>query len=279
MSTETNEDVYAQFGVKADAISSGLSEHDHAMIQLDTDVRDGDDQINTVFEEEEGEQQEDTNVEESPKEEVQLEGQEESIVIKEVPELSTALKDLNDNLEGFEEMKASAIERGLDESMLALIEAEYEAGEGLSAKSYDALAKAGYSKGFVDSYLRGQEAMVSQYIGSIYAMAGGETKFNAIVAHLEANGGSEGLYDAIENRNVSTIKTIMSLAAASRTKDFGKAPARSIANKAVPAAPAKSKVPAFESRDAMVKAMSDPRYSHDASYRKAVENMVAMSNF
>lgn len=277
-------DIYAEFGVNS-AVISGNSpeEHSQAMIEKDVAVRDGDDAITIEQPEEEG----------APSEEevIEMEGGEgdpegepvesDFDAVGDTPtELVSASQELETNEQGFHEMVEQAVSRGLNEASISRIQEEYST-DGLTDKSYAELAEAGYSKSFVDSYLRGQEALVTQYVSGIIAYAGGQSKFDSLVSHLNATDPSsaDALVEAMENRNLSMVKTIINLAAASRGKTFGKPAARSVTKRATPAAPVKAAVDSFGSRAEMVKAMSDKRYNSDPAYRAAVERKVINSTF
>ena len=285
-------DIYAEFGVNNAVIAGSTpEEHEEAMLALDVSARDGDDSITLDTQEEE--EQAEESAEEEQAEEVEDseeeaddeqadEASEESELkaVGDIPEeLEATLKDMDANLNGLEELKAAAAERGLTPEVMAAIESEYEAG-GISKASYEALAEAGYSKGFVDSYLRGQEAMAERYAASVIQMAGGQENFDNLVKHLEVNaGGSESLMNAIQNRDIGTVKMIINLAAGSRVKTFGKPAARTVTAKAKQAAPVSKAAVGFTSKAEMINAMSDKRYATDAKYRSVVEQKVAHSTF
>ncbi|WP_289474857.1 capsid assembly protein, partial [Klebsiella pneumoniae] len=209
------------------------------------------------------------------------EGSEEFEPVGDVPdELNEASSQLEEHEAGFEEMVNQAAERGLSEETIVRIQQEYGE-DGLSEESYEELAKAGYSKSFVDSYIRGQEALVEQYVQSVMEYAGGEAQFQAIYNHLEVSNpdAAESLVSALENRDLATVKAIVNLAGASRAKTFGKPAARSISKRAVPAAPVRTKQSGFESQAEMIAAMSDPRYRHDSKFRAEVERKMMYSQF
>lgn len=301
MAGESNADVYASFGVNSAVVGGSTpSDHEQAMLELDVAARDGDDAIELAhnddpygnadpFGEEDdsrteiristdGEQAED--FESDASEEHSEEGEFEAV--GDAPEeLTVASEQLAEHEAGFQEMVDQASERGLTEDAIVRIQQEYAEGEELSKESYEELAKAGYSKSFVDSYIRGQEALVDQYVKSVMEFAGGETQFKAVYAHLEATNpeAAESLVNALEGRDLATVKAIVNLAGASRAKTFGKPAARSIAKRAIPAAPVVTKQSGFESQAEMIAAMSDPRYRHDSKFRAEVERKMQYSQF
>lgn len=286
-------DIYAEFGVNNAVISSdNIEEHEQAMLAKPIEVRDGDDRIEAVEsdestseEETEGQAQEvELSESDESDESGDTEGETEGAPFQPVGEPSEELVQSSARIaehEGaFTDMVDTAIERGLSAESVARIQQEY-AEDGLTEKSYQELAAAGYSKNFVDSYLRGQEALVEQYVAGVIAFAGGQQNFDALYTHLQTNSpdSAEALVAAMENRDLKTVKAIINLAAGSRSKTFGKPAARSVTKRGIPAAAVAVKTEGFSSSAQMIKAMSDPRYATDAEYRRSVEQKVAASSF
>lgn len=300
---ESNADVYASLGVNSAVLSGGtVSEHEQSMLALDVAARDGDDAINLVeedaterdpydisdpFGQEDDEDRiqvrigEDGEPSEPEVTEEVVEGDEEFTPLSDVPEdLSAASVQLGEYEEGLQSMIDTAAERGLSAEAIVRMQEEY-ADEGLSEQSYQELEAVGYSRQFVDSYIRGQEALVDSYVAGVKEYAGGADKFDALLTHLETANpeAAESLMNAIEQRDLGTVKAIINLAGESRAKQFGRKPTRSVTQRAIPAKAQAPKVEGFENRAEMVKAMSDSRYRTDAKYRAEVERKVWASNF
>ncbi len=302
MAGESNADVYASFGVNSAVLTGSTpEEHQENMLALDVAARDGDDaiELNTnsddpygsdvdpFGEPEEGRMQvrisADGSDEESQSEEVTDDGEpEEFKPIGETPaDINEASQQLEEHEAGFNDMVATAIERGLSQDAVTRIQQEYQNEDSLSDESYRELAEAGYSKAFVDAYIRGQEALVNQYVEKVMDFVGGRERFQQVYGHMKTNNpeGAEALIKAFESRDVATMKTILNLAGQSRDKTFGKKAERSIAKRATPAKPVARKAEGFESQAEMIKAMSDPRYRTDSKYRREVEQKVIDSKF
>lgn len=301
---ESNADVYASFGVNSAVVTGeNIAEHEQNMLALDVAARDGDDAINLVEDEEEhverdlydntdpfGEDDpdriqvrigEDGEPVEDTVEETTEEGDEEFTPLADVPaELTTASDQLAEHEQGLNDMIETAIERGLTAEDIEAIQNEYEE-SGLSEESYAKLAQVGYSRAFIDAFCRGQEALVDAYVASVKEYAGGPEKFDALMGHLETSNpeAAASLMNALETRDLGTVKAIINLAGASRAKTFGRQPTRSVTTRAIPAKPQAPKQEGFANRAEMVKAMSDPRYRLDAAYRRSVEQKVYASNF
>ncbi|WP_222115595.1 capsid assembly protein, partial [Staphylococcus saprophyticus] len=138
--------------------------------------------------------------------------------------INEASKQLEEHEAGFNDMVATAIERGLSQDAVTRIQQEYQNEDSLSEESYRELAEAGYSKAFVDAYIRGQEALVNQYVEKVMDFVGGRERFQQVYGHMKTNNpeGAEALIRAFESRDVATMKTILNLAGQSRDKTFGK---------------------------------------------------------
>lgn len=316
MAGESNADVYASFGVNSAVLTGSTpEEHQENMLALDVAARDGDDaiELNTNSDdpygsdvdpfgepeedrmqvrisadgsepEEESTEEEQQGDEESQSDEVaDDDGEpEEFKPIGETPaDINEASQQLEEHEAGFNDMVATAIERGLSQDAVTRIQQEYQNEDSLSDESYRELAEAGYSKAFVDAYIRGQEALVNQYVEKVMDFVGGRERFQQVYSHMQTNNpeGAEALIKAFESRDVATMKTILNLAGQSRDKTFGKKAERSIAKHATPAKPVARKAEGFESQAEMIKAMSDPRYRTDSKYRREVEQKVIDSKF
>ncbi|QBI90000.1 head assembly [Escherichia phage HZP2] len=305
---ESNADVYASFGVNSAVMSGGsVEEHEQNMLALDVAARDGDDAIELASDEVEterdlydnsdpfgqeddegriqvriGDGSEPTDVDTGEEGFDGTEGSEEFTPLGETPEeLVAASEQLGEHEEGFQEMINIAAERGMSAETIEAIQREYEENEELSDASYAKLAEIGYTKAFIDSYIRGQEALVEQYVNSIVEYAGGRERFDALYNHLETHNpeAAQSLDNALTNRDLATVKAIINLAGESRAKAFGRKPTRSVTSRAIPAKPQATKREGFADRSEMIKAMSDPRYRTDANYRRQVEQKVIDSNF
>lgn len=295
-------DIYAEFGVTNATMSTSQEEHEQNMLALDVDTRDGDDQISLSGPEEEHEEDQEVPLEDQEvpeddpeddqddpeddgedQDEPQEEDQEFKALGEPDAELKAATAQINEYAEGFESLKNQAIERGLDAAVAADIVAQVDAGEALTEAQLGALEAAGYSRQFVNSYIKGQEAITQSYADSIIKYAGGKEQFDAIMTHLKSTDPSaeDALYGAIERQDLALIRTMINLGMAGRTKKFGTAPARNLARKAPASAPkaARTKVEGFASKTEMTKAMSDPRYGRDTAYTQNVEQKVWVSNW
>jgi hypothetical protein len=297
-----SESPYAQFGVHNAVITGdSIDDHRQAMLAMDVAARDGDDSIELVGndtqvsqeEDEEGrfeikintegtddDEQLEVGDETDENEPAAIEGEFE-VLPEPDAELVAAVTQIGEYSNGFAEMRAKAVTDGLPQDVAERIEQEYENDNELSKDSYEQLAKAGYSKGFVDSFIQGQEALAETYVAKIVQYAGGEAKFNAIVAHIKATNPDslDTLYEAIERQDLKAIKSTINLATSGRQAKLGKPPARNVAAKAPASGAVRAQAPTVEkykSADEMVAAMSDRRYQTDPKYRDSVRAKVAL---
>ena len=303
---ESNADVYASLGVNNAVMSSNnIEEHRQNMLEMDVAVRDGDDSIELAQDEQDLYQSGDKFASEADESRMQVrvnaengettvdgesteqtpegtDGEDgEFTPLGEVPsELAESSELLGQHEEGFQEMVNQAAERGLPIESIARIQEEYQ-GDGLTDATYEELAAAGYSKAFVDSYIKGQEALVEGYVSQIRDLAGGAEQFDKLITHMETNDpdGFESLQEAIMRRDLGTVKALLNATGQSRAKRFGKPAERSVTTRATPSKAIIAKVEGFETQADMVKAMSDSRYRSDAKYRNEVAAKVAASNF
>lgn len=201
---------------------------------------------------------------------------------QEAPEFDTTVEQLESSITEYTQLVEQTIADGkLTAESVQAIEQEYAANGKLSEESYKALADAGFPKLFVDSYLRGQEAVSNSYVQSVISMAGGNEAFKQLCEYLAAEGTLEAFQDAVENRNSSSIRAFMKMVESGLRAKYGKPAQRSVAQSAVPAAKhisAKEAIKPFESRAEMIAAMNDPRYQRDAAYNRLVMERLLKSN-
>lgn len=307
MSTTQETSIWEDFGISGDdVVTAGGEDQNHvqAMLALNVDTRDGDasidlaDENGEILTEEQlrqrmdGEQSDvygdqgddsirvntETGEADDQEEQAEDESESEDVDLSETPEeLTNTITALKEHTEGFNAMVDKALEGGdIDEQTLEAIKAEYAEGETLSEKTYALLETKGYSRGFVNSFIQGQELLATAYADQIVRFVGGADNFNNTREYLANNNPAmaEMLDKALESLDVKAITAIFESVKAARAARFGKAPTRSVtqrASTAKPAATASKAVKPFDSIDDMMKAMDDPRYRSDARYRQQVE--------
>lgn len=203
------------------------------------------------------------------------------------PEINTetTIDDVSNQLqasrESFGELVEKAVESGKmsNEDIQGLLE-EYASKGSLSEATLDKLAEAGYPRSFVDSYIKGQEAITKQYVNEIYNLAGGKDTFDKYAAHIKETSPEtfEVLADAVDAADVKTVRGILTLARNSLVSKFGSPATRTVTSKSRPQQ-AQTAPQGFASRNEMVTAMSDKRYRDDPAYRAEVQRKIIISNF
>lgn len=307
MSTTQETSIWEDFGISGnDVVTAGGEDQNHVqtMLALNVDTRDGDasidlaDENGEILTEEQlrqrmdgeqsdvyGDQGDDSirvNTESGAADEQEEQAEDESgsedVDLSETPEeLTNSITALKEHTDGFNAMVDKALEGGdIDEQTLVAIKAEYAEGETLSEKTYALLETKGYSRGFVNSFIQGQELLATAYADQIVRFVGGADNFNNTREYLADNNPAmaEMLDNALETLDVKAITAIFESVKTARAARFGKAPTRSVtqrASTAKPATTASKAVKPFDSIDDMMEAMDDPRYRSDARYRQQVE--------
>lgn len=214
------------------------------------------------------------------------ETQEEEGSEAEVPELKqdvSNFKELEEQLQegqnGIEAMLESAVKaEKLTQDDIDLLYGEYETNGALSEKSLSKLEEAGFTRGFIKSYIQGQEALALSYTNAIYEYAGGKQQFDKYVEHLQSVAPSmvNSLQKAMENTDFETIKGVFEMARHSMVSMYGKKAERTLTKKTTQVTSVKQEE-GFSSQAEMIKAINDPRYQRDAKYRQEVERKMLLT--
>lgn len=143
------------------------------------------------------------------------------------------------------------------------------------AADMEALLEAGtITQDMYDTYVAGQEAATSAFHSAVYDAAGGEEAYNDLISWA-ADSLSEGeidtFNDLLNSGNTSAVKLAVSGLAAQRGSNQAQEPSRNIAGGTPPSSDV------FENWAQVQAAMSDPRYSKDAAYNKAVVEKIGRS--
>ncbi|HGH5981076.1 TPA: hypothetical protein ACJI8J_004569 [Kluyvera georgiana] len=260
-------------------ISSGeLTEHELAMLELDASIRIGDDsiEVNDAEEPEEETVEEETgNTEEETFDRSDAEAAINAVSVEH-----------QEGREGLQSMIDVAVKNGLPEESVTNILNEYMEEETLSEKTLDLLEEHGFNRKFVNTFIKGQQAVVNQLATSLVNFVGGVEQWDSIINHLEINDKStlDSLQNALDSNNIGTVKTILSLTQKTirqeTVKKYGTKQERSVAKQSKPTITTGSKgVQGYADQKEMITAMSDKRYQTDAKYRAEVEQRVMRSNF
>lgn len=182
-------------------------------------------------------------------------------------------QDVKEQMKAEDDIKSDLQTKGVDFDALA---DEYEENGKLSEESYKALEDAGYPKSAINAFIKGFEATAQSYTNAIYNLAGGENEYVRMCEFIKGLGQNEvtAFNDAIEHGNLTQLSAMIEGYKARMTIKYGTSN-RSILGSGVGAVSQSG----FNSKDAMIKAMNDPRYGNDMAYTEKVQRLTMQSNF
>lgn len=174
------------------------------------------------------------------------------------------------------EVEKTVVAAGLD---MAKLEAEYAESGAISEESLKALESKGLTRDQVARYVKGQEALASQFRTEFETLAGGPQEFKAVIEWAKSNVPVKELApynDALKTGNLDAAKLLMQGMVAAYTKANGKEPGLIVAA-TVPRSGAG--VQAFASTAEITRAMGDARYkSGDAAYIQSVQDRMTLTD-
>lgn len=160
-------------------------------------------------------------------------------------------------------------QRGLDVTKLT---EEYTSKGGLSDETYGNLEKAGLPRPFVDAWIAGREATAQAHAQRLFEEAGGEKEFRQVQAWARVNlppAELKGYNDAVAQGNLEIMALAIRGLHARYVASVGQRPELLGGDTSTSASEG------YSSQDAVVKAMSDPRYRTDPAYRAEVERKLS----
>ena len=152
---------------------------------------------------------------------------------------------------------------------------EYAAGDGLSDATYDSLKAKGLDRSLVDTYLAGQEAIVSQGIGAVHGAVGGEDNYSAMV-QWAANSLSDvekNAYNEAVNGGNPQIAALAAQGLYAKFNQSGVAPSAPLTRGTTPPHTDEG----YGDYREMVLDMHDPEYQKNPAYRAKVDRKIAAS--
>lgn len=154
---------------------------------------------------------------------------------------------------------------------------EYNEFGALSSQTMADLAKAGYPKEVVESFIESRQVLESQFTDAVYKAAGGEQEYGRIVDWAKSNLPQKvvnSFNKAIDNNNLEAIELMLEgMKSKMRSQQGTRNP--SILGGTANMASHKG----FGSKSEVVEAMSDKRYGRDAAYTAEVERKMFYTNF
>ncbi len=153
---------------------------------------------------------------------------------------------------------------------------EYDNEGGISEASMAELEAAGLPKSLVDSWIKGQEALMNDYETAVYNVAGGQESYSELVQWAGDNltQSEAAAFDkAVDSRDLDMVKLAVGGLQSRYQATEGSTPQLLQGD-----ASQQSVGGAFNSVAEMSTAMRDPRYHTDASYRQQVAEKLSRSN-
>ncbi|PWM76700.1 MAG: hypothetical protein DBY32_11280 [Phascolarctobacterium sp.] len=225
----------------------------------------------TVVQSEQQQQSEPTGTE-TPEEDATTTSENEEAQAEQTSEETEVTKGIQEQQQAIEDAKGVLNEKGLDYDALTK---EYEEHGTLSNQTYADLAKAGFSKTMVDTFIAGIEASNDRFVNTVYGYAGGEQEYQKVAQYISSKGKADvdSFNALLETGNLSAIKMVIAGAKAEMTLRNG------TTQPSVLGGASGAQVGGFANEIEMTKAMSDARYGTDDNYTKTVQEKLAKSAF
>lgn len=153
---------------------------------------------------------------------------------------------------------------------MSSLQDEYNEGGQLKDSSYEALAKAGIPKDYVDAFIKGQEAIATQTSNTLKQEVGGAEAYNNMM-----NWASDNLNEAeinsfnktVNGKDIEATRLAIQGLNARYKNSVGDEPSLQSANN-----PSSANAPGYRSWAEVTAAMNDERYASDDAYRTDVQN-------
>lgn len=171
-----------------------------------------------------------------------------------------------------DEVKADLTNKGVDYDALVK---EYEDNGKLSEKSMAALKGAGYPEAVVNAFIKGFEAQVNEFTNAVYKMAGGQKAYGQLCNFVKGLGEADvqAFNETIQAGSLTQLSALINGYKAQMTTKYG------TSNRSILGGATVVENKGFNSKDAMIKAMNDPRYGNDMAYTEKVQRMTMQSTF
>ena len=153
---------------------------------------------------------------------------------------------------------------------------EYSENGELSNEAYDALAKAGFPKTLVDTWIMGQEALQSDMNSQVYQSVGGKESYDKMLEWAKDNLSADDITafnTSVDSGDTNLAKfAVQGLHARYRSEVGGQEP------QLTQGAVSDTSGGSFQSAAELTAAMRDPRYSNDPAYRQSVASKLSRSS-
>lgn len=149
------------------------------------------------------------------------------------------------------------------------LQQEYNQSGQLNDKSYEALAKAGIPKDYVDAFIKGQEAIATQTANTLKQEVGGDEAYKNMMtwASENLNEAEINAYNrTVNGKDIEATKLAIAGLNAKYKNAEGIEPSLARGDR-----PSTSNATGYRSWAEVTAAMSDPRYSKDVAYQSDVQ--------
>jgi plasmid maintenance system antidote protein VapI len=149
------------------------------------------------------------------------------------------------------------------------LQQEYNESGQLNDKSYEALAKAGIPKDYVDAFIKGQEAIATQTANTLKQEVGGDEAYKNMMtwASENLNEAEINAYNrTVNGKDIEATKLAIAGLNAKYKNAEGIEPSLARGDR-----PSTSNATGYRSWAEVTAAMSDPRYSKDVAYQADVQ--------
>ena len=188
------------------------------------------------------------------------------------PEPQESTETPNENSNQLEIAEQATEAAGLD---LQKLSDEYAANGTLKDSDYEALEKAGIARNYVDSFIAGQQALVTQQRAAVFNLVGGEEVYTSMTNWAASNldaAQKDAYNNAMNSGNNETINLAVMGLKAQYENAVGTSP-NLVQGKA-----ASTAEQGYESWAQVTEAMKDSRYQTDDAYRQSVQRKIDNSN-
>lgn len=154
---------------------------------------------------------------------------------------------------------------------------EYNEYGALSSQTMADLARAGYPKEVVETFIESRQVLENKFTNAVYDAAGGEKEYARLTQWAAQNLPSKVVNSfnrAIDSNNLEAVSLMLDGIKAKMTAKQGTRNP-SIIGGATTAPSTKG----FTSKAEVIEAMSDKRYGRDAAYTASVERKMLYTNF
>ena len=172
-----------------------------------------------------------------------------------------------------EEVSKALKEQGLDFRKYAL---EYAENGEISQESYGELAQGGMTQEVVDTWIAGQQAIADQVKKKAFDSVGGEEEYSSLIEWAKESlpeKDIDAFNRAIENPNTDDVLFAITSLNARKNIAVGETPTLLQGDTGTPTGGG-----SYKSVIQLTKAMQDPRYQNDPTYRDEVTQKLAQSS-